>query len=236
MSHNSHADKYRHIAKRYADTVDEQPIHQYYARPGILSLLPAQLENLNALDIGCGTGWYSEKLLQAGCQVTAIDANETMVAVTRERLKGKASCQQAKLEQGLRFLADHRFDILLAPLVIHYIKDWPPLFKELSRILKPGGYFIFSTHEPHTQYQKFKLDNYFEHHMIEDYWQHIQSTVQFYHHSLHDLCENLHSNGLLIDKMIEPPPQPAMQAKDKQLYHMICQQPWFLFVRAVKPK
>jgi 2-polyprenyl-3-methyl-5-hydroxy-6-metoxy-1,4-benzoquinol methylase len=43
-----------------------------YERPQMLSLLPA-LQGKNVLDIGCGTGFYTEHALNAGANVTAID-------------------------------------------------------------------------------------------------------------------------------------------------------------------
>ena len=45
---------FEHLAEKYAATVDSKPIHVYYERPHLWSLLPEQLTDLNVLDLGCG--------------------------------------------------------------------------------------------------------------------------------------------------------------------------------------
>ncbi len=224
---------YDHMADVYAAVVDNKPIHIYYERPGTWSLLPKQLKDLQILDIGCGSGWYAEQLIKAGSQITAIDVSARMVELTEKRLKGQGRVIQADLEKPLDFLAANTFDLIIAPLMIHYIQDWSALMQELARILKPNGLFIFSTHQPHSEFQIFKLNNYFTQQVVQDYWPSLNVHVQFYHHTLHDLTESLYHAGFLIERMIEPLPQDGLQ-QDPHLYQLITTQPWFLFVRAIK--
>lgn len=222
---------YEHMADAYAERVDLKPIHVFYERPGTWSLLPDKLTGLKVLDVGCGSGWYAEQLAKAGCVVTAIDASQKMVDLTAQRLQGKGKCVRANLEEGLNFLPNHEFDIILAPLVIHYVEDWESLFKEFARVLKSGGLFIFSTHQPHTAFHLFNLDNYFTKQIIKDRWEDPKVEVQYYHHTLHDLTESLYKAGFIIERMVEPLPQAGLKQNDK-LYQHISHQPWFLFVRA----
>lgn len=112
--------KYDSFADKYAAEVDQRPFHIYYERPGTWSLLPKQLKGLNVLDIGCGSGWYAEQLIKAGCQVTAMDLNAHMVEVTQKRLQGSGKVIQADLQKPLDFFPSESFDIVIAPLVIHY--------------------------------------------------------------------------------------------------------------------
>jgi 2-polyprenyl-3-methyl-5-hydroxy-6-metoxy-1,4-benzoquinol methylase len=84
--------------------------------------LPKKLENLKILDLGCGSGWYAEQLLEAGAKVTAMDVSSTMVELTKLRLKGRGEFIVTDLEQPLDFFNSGAFDIVLAPLVIHYIQ------------------------------------------------------------------------------------------------------------------
>ena len=37
---------------------------------------------------------------------------------------------------------------------MHYLKDWDKMFKEVSNVLKSGGYFIFSTGNPVAEARK----------------------------------------------------------------------------------
>ncbi|MBS0350081.1 MAG: class I SAM-dependent methyltransferase [Proteobacteria bacterium] len=224
---------YGDASKSYAEQVDVKPIHVFYERPNTWALLPHSLNGLNILDLGCGSGWYAEQLLKAGAVVTAIDVNHQMVELTRKRVQNHAQVIQANLEEPLEFLASESFDVILAPLVIHYVKDWFALMKELARLLKKNGLFIFSTHQPHQTYHIFKLENYFHPQIIQDYWPSLKATVQYYHHTLHDLTESLYQAGFLIERMIEPLPEEGMK-QDTKMYPLLTTRPWFLFVRAIK--
>lgn len=224
---------YEYMADSYAKIVDVKPIHIFYERPNTWALLPRELYGLKVLDVGCGSGWYARQLLDSGCVVTAIDASQKMIDWTSKRLNNQGRFIKANLEEPLNFLADDEFDLIIAPLVIHYIKEWDVLFKEFARILKPRGCFIFSTQQPHTQYYRSKLDNYYHKQIIIEQWKEPSVEVQFYHHTLHELTESLYHAGFLIERMTEPLPQEGLK-QNLEMYHLILKQPWFLFVRAIK--
>ncbi|MDX1900999.1 MAG: methyltransferase domain-containing protein [Gammaproteobacteria bacterium] len=225
-------DVFEQIALKYAKLVDTKPIHIYYERPNLLSLLPINIEGLNILDLGCGSGWYAEHLTTLGAKITAIDSSQTMVELTQKRVP-ECHVYLADLENPLSTLNNQSFDIIIAPLVIHYIKDWHVLFERLSKLLKHNGYFIFSTHAPHMEYIAFNLENYFQKALITDYWENI-GEIKFYHHTLHELTESLYQSGFIIERMLEPMPLPEMEKADPKMYSNIVSKPWFLFVRAKK--
>jgi SAM-dependent methyltransferase len=224
---------YEHMADVYAAAVDNKPIHVYYERPGTWALLPKQLKGLRVLDIGCGSGWYAEQLVKAGCWVTAVDISPRMVELTRQRLLGKAEVIQANIEKPLDFLDANTFDMIIAPLVIHYVEDWHALMREFARVLKSKGLLIFSTNQPHGAFHLYQLKNYFTPQIIQDHWPSLNVTVQYYHHTLDDLSDSLSQAGFFIEKISEPLPQDGLK-QDPKLYELISTQPWFLFIRAVK--
>lgn len=225
---------YEEFAKKYAANVDTKPLHIYYERPNTLSLLPNSLEGLKVLDLGCGSGWYAEYLMQAKAKVTAVDMSQTMVELTRTRLNGRGNFYTANLEDKLDFLNDASFDIVLAPLVIHYIENWQTLFCEISRVLKQSGCFIFSTHQPQVECELFKLDNYFEKVVIKDFWKDIQAEVTYYHHTFHELSESLYNANMVIERLLEPSPLPKLKETNPKIFETITKKPWFLFVKAIK--
>lgn len=227
---------YEHMAQPYAAQVDTKGIHVYYERPHTWSLLPKELAGLKVLDLGCGSGWYAEQLMAAGAEVTAIDASATMVKFTQQRLQNKAQVLQADIEQPMDYFSDAEFDIVLAPLVIHYVKDWQQLFNEIARILKVKGQFVFSTHHPYADYQTFQLENYFETTLITDYWKSFDATVQFYHHSMHDLINALLTAGFSIEQFLEPLPFAEMATTEPDLYPKMLKRPQFLFMQCYKNK
>jgi SAM-dependent methyltransferase len=124
---------YQDIAAAYAAQVDARPMNAYYERPAMRTLLPP-LAGRRVLDIGCGSGWYAEYMLNAGAQVTAFDLDEKLVAFTQARVGDRAAVLRANLAEPLHFAADGWFDLAVAPLVLHYLRDWTPALQEIYRV------------------------------------------------------------------------------------------------------
>jgi ubiquinone/menaquinone biosynthesis C-methylase UbiE len=233
MKKNHDIGKYDSFADKYAAEVDQRPFHIYYERPGTWSLLPKQLKGLNVLDIGCGSGWYAEHLIKSGCQVTAMDLNAHMVEVTQKRLQKSGKVIQADLQKPLDFFPSESFDMVIAPLVIHYLNDLKAPMKEIARVTKSKGLFIFSVSQPQSEFYLHNLSNYFEKQIITDHWPWVNADVQHFHYTLEDYVESLYEAGFLVERMLEPLPQEGLK-EESHLYQLITTKPWFLFVRALK--
>jgi 2-polyprenyl-3-methyl-5-hydroxy-6-metoxy-1,4-benzoquinol methylase len=83
-------------AEKYAKRVDRSPWNAHYERPAVVSLLPP-LENARVLDVGCGSGWYTEYLSGHGAIVTAFDLNAEFVDLTKSRAGHHATVFQGDL-------------------------------------------------------------------------------------------------------------------------------------------
>lgn len=219
---------YENIADNYAQIVDTKPIHIYYERPSLTQFIPKNCANKTVLDLGCGSGWYSEYLASKGATVISTDASEKMVALTQARLNNKGSFIVHDLNKTMDFINHDSIDFITAPLLIHYIKEWQPFFLDIFRILKKGGQMCFSTHQPHNEVAMFNLESYFKKTVIVDYWEGI-GEVSFYHHTLEELFESILSAGLTIKRIIEPKAQPELKEIDPNMYENISKNPWFLF-------
>lgn len=109
------------------------------------------------LDIGCGTGNYTLALKEKGLRVCGIDPSEKMLEKARMRdsavewKKGKAENIPAD---------DNLFDGIFGTLTLHHWSDIVAGFKELYRVLKPGGRIAFFTSDP-LQMQNYWLNHYF---------------------------------------------------------------------------
>ena len=91
-----------------------------------------------ALDVGCGPGALTTELvrrLEPGA-VSAVDPSETFVAAAQDRLPG-VSVQRAAAEM-LPF-EDRRFDVVLAQLVVHFMKDPMAGIREMARVTRQHG-------------------------------------------------------------------------------------------------
>ena len=228
-THNPGAE-YDAMADAYNAHVDTQPHNALYERPAVLSLLPP-LAGLTVLDAGCGSGWYAQHYLEHEVKrVVCVDASEKMTAAARARLGERAQVLVADLGQPLNFATNGEYDLVVAPLVLHYLVDWLPTLREFHRVLKPNGLFVFSTHHPTMDFKLFNLPDYFATALIEDEWS--TGKVTYYHHSLSAICATLAEAGFSIERLLEPQPVPAMQASHPELYDRLMHNPWFLVIRA----
>lgn len=220
---------YDAIADAYASRVDEKPWNAEYDRPAVVSLLPP-LAGLTVLDAGCGSGWYAEYCVGQGAAVTAFDITPRMVELTRARLGDRATVVQADLHRPLDFAADETFDLVVAPLVLHYVEHWEPVLAEFRRVLKPHGLLVFSTHHPFADYRLFGTGSYFATERVQDTWD--VGTVRFYRRPLTAITEALSATGFVIERLVEPLPTEAFRRTEPKGYERLMKEPGFLTIRA----
>lgn len=65
-----------------------------------------------------------------------------MVELAEKRAIPSASFVVADLAEPLAFLADDTFDMAVAGLVLHYLRDWVASLRELRRVLRPDGTLV----------------------------------------------------------------------------------------------
>jgi len=103
------------------------------------------------LDIGCGAGNYTLRLLQrtGSLDVTLVDLSRPMLQRARQRLQ-EAGHAQVELWQGdIREFpfGSHKFDIVMAGAALHHLRDeheWRAVFAGVFESLGPGGSFWIS--------------------------------------------------------------------------------------------
>jgi predicted TPR repeat methyltransferase len=103
-----------------------------YVRPG---------ERL--LDMGIGTGLSSAPFARAGVQVHGFDGSGEMLRVCESKGYAKELRQFDLRELPLPY-PDATFDHVISHGVFHFFGDLEAIFKEVSRVIKPGGIFAFS--------------------------------------------------------------------------------------------
>src|SRR5690606_24071809 len=98
------------------------------------------------LDIGCGAGNYSLKMLSQipHMNCTLNDLSEPMLARAKERITPNTTGKVTLVQGDMRLLElkENQFDIILAAAVFHHLRnddDWELVFGKMYRALKPGG-------------------------------------------------------------------------------------------------
>ena len=99
-----------------------------------------------ALEIGGGTGFFSLNLMLGGVLDSAVitDISPGMVEVAEANGRGLGLDVTGRVAdaESLPF-EDASFDVVVGHAVLHHIPDLDLAFREILRVLKPGGRFVF---------------------------------------------------------------------------------------------
>jgi SAM-dependent methyltransferase len=101
------------------------------------------------LDLGCGPGGVLTSAVElTRCHASGIDLSAPAIAAARRRaaslgLKDLVSFQQADLNQPLPF-PNASFEAAISFDVILHLRDRSTVFREIKRVLVPGGRFFFT--------------------------------------------------------------------------------------------
>lgn len=111
---------------------------------GLLGIAPAD----HLLDVGCGIGGPARYFARRfGCRVTGIDLTAEFCDVARHLTRLLGLEQRVAIEQGDALampFADAGFDGAYSMNVSMNIADKPALYREIRRVLKPGGWLMLS--------------------------------------------------------------------------------------------
>ncbi|NOT05463.1 MAG: class I SAM-dependent methyltransferase [Anaerolineales bacterium] len=105
------------------------------------------------LDIACGNGLTTRRLVELGAQVTAFDFSSKLIEYAKARTAKYASkityhVIDATNESQLLSLGEGKFDSALSNMALFDMADIQPLFRALPKLLKPNGTFVFSITHP----------------------------------------------------------------------------------------
>ncbi|MCB0155497.1 MAG: class I SAM-dependent methyltransferase, partial [Anaerolineae bacterium] len=99
-----------------------------------------------SLDVGCGAGNYTLKLLQRlpNLAVTMIDLSQPMLDRARQRVSEVSSGTIETIQGDIRDIeiGEDRFEVIVAAAVLHHLRselEWHTVFAKLYAALKPGG-------------------------------------------------------------------------------------------------
>ena len=100
----------------------------------------------DVLDLGCAGGFLAEALDDRGARVTGIDpAREAIEAARRHAEQGgRAIRYDVGTGEALPY-ADATFDAVACVDVLEHVSDLGQVLREVARVLRPGGSFLFDT-------------------------------------------------------------------------------------------
>jgi SAM-dependent methyltransferase len=122
-----------------------------YAPPESAS--PAERPTRRLLELGCGLG-HLLGLLQDDFHCVGIDLIDYSVEQTRLNAP-KAEAYQMSAEDLSRF-EDSSFSAVVALHLVEHLADPADTIRQVSRILRPGGIWLFATPHPDYSLRRFK--------------------------------------------------------------------------------
>lgn len=137
-------DKWAQIRQKELIAGEKLP-HRFVEKPAMKKLLP-NLKGKKILLLGCGTGEECKMLADFGAlDMVGVDLSKESIRLAQE------TYPKVKFAVGdmhnLKF-NNESFDFVYSSLTIHYSSDPKTVYKEIYRVLKPGGSLQFSVGHP----------------------------------------------------------------------------------------
>ena len=148
---NSYNDKMR--AERYARSKGfgfERKVRMYEVTLDLLTTLTTPQSTV--LELGCGTGLFTEKLLSAKHfqEIYATDGAEAMLSKARQTLGAMGVQLQFRHLDFTTNWSGHFEDIgidaVASTMALHHAADKRKLFQQIFEVLKPQGVFVLADH------------------------------------------------------------------------------------------
>ncbi len=159
-----------------------------------------------------------------------------MVAMVKRKFGERITAYDQDASLGLIKEETESADLVIAPLMVHYIDELLPLFIDITRVLKHGGSFVFSTHHPFVDFESSISGNYFERELVSEVWDTIGEPVevQFYRRSLTELMQVIMDSGLVVTHLSEGKVSEKVKAISEEKYEYLSKNPNFIFIKCQK--
>ena len=143
------------------------------------------------LDLGSGTGYCSRGLANKfpKAQIVSADISSAMLSYAKKSLpilrKFKKRDQFVAMDANNLAFADNSMDVIFSNLTLQWCPRLETVFKEVKRVLKPGGMLLFATFGPDTLNE------------LRQSWAKVDDNIHVNHFiDLHDVGDALLHAGL----------------------------------------
>jgi SAM-dependent methyltransferase len=148
---------YNHSANSWVRR-EPMSLSDFTARPTVLEMCEP-VEKLRILDLGCGEGYCSRELKRRGAEeVYGIDLSQGMIeaALQQEQHDPLGIRYEARCATDLAHIDSQSFDKVVAVFLFNYltVEEMKQCMKEVFRVLRPGGSFVFSVPHPSFPYMR----------------------------------------------------------------------------------
>ncbi len=210
--------------------------NEWLEMPAMLYLM-GNVKGKKILDFGCGSGIYAKFLTKKGAKVKGFDISKSMLVIAKRENPNL----DLRLGSGYKFPFKEKFDIVQGSLVLDYLKDWDKVFKEVKRVLKNKGIFVFSIGNPVSEVAKkvfFKgkklrvlgINNYFNEKVLYANWnfEDLPKVKMPYHHKTYETIINtIFKNGFEVTGYKDTSPSRVSKKYFPKEYKICAKIPYF---------
>ena len=205
------------MARYWVDVIrnDKDTIRNYVSNPALFNRLGTLKSGQDVLDCGCGEGYVSRWLTQKGHRLVGIDESKFILRAAKEAAVGNDEYIRGEAYQ-MPF-RDESFDCVVSNFLLPELDNPERFIKEVGRVLRPTGRFIFQTLHPSLFISKTGQS---EGRTVPDYFKttkiseklgrpyNLESPVEITtnHHPLSSYTHALTDNGFHIIYLDEPEP------------------------------
>ncbi|MFN7626500.1 MAG: class I SAM-dependent methyltransferase [Pirellula sp.] len=189
--------------------------------------LGGDIRGWKVLCLAAGGGRQGPLYAAAGAEVTVVDISPEMLETDR-RVAAELGMNLRILNCSMVDLAplrDEEFDLVAHPVSTCYVVDVASVFREVSRVLKPGGLYVSQHKQPvNLQASLRTMNGYYTIETAigeraksvapgESSWLREPNTAEFAH-SLEAILGGICRSGMLIEDISEPDHAKANSAPD----------------------
>lgn len=107
-------------------------------------------DNLDILDVGCGTGLITNLFAQRypSSRFTAIDFSDSVDYGQQFATDNNITNTSFKKVDFMKFESDQQYDVVISQGVLHHIPNYDLAFSKIMSLVKPNGYLVVGLYHP----------------------------------------------------------------------------------------
>lgn len=199
--------------------------NEFIEKPATFSLLK-NIKGKRILDLGCGSGIHARLMKNRGADVYGIDISPKMIEIAKANTRG------VDFRVGSAYRLPYKskyFDIVVSSYVVEHFEKLDAAFREVKRVLKKKGLFIFSIGNPvidAAHHMKGKPDTWFE---FGDYFYEGKRTstwamnryrakIPWFRRTYETWIKTIVRNGFVIEDYVDARPPARGRRFDRKNY------------------
>jgi ubiquinone/menaquinone biosynthesis C-methylase UbiE len=148
------------------------------------------------LEIGCGNGSACKHIAKNHKLIVfGVDVDPDQIKNANKNIEKLNNIKFSVADATHLNFNENEFDIIYSSGVLHHIKDWQMVFKEINRILKPKGYYTFTD----IAYSRFTT-NLFKNRLKNLGFYTVDEIIDFLKNQDFDLVDKENPEGIMLKR------------------------------------